>query len=976
MFYGAVPCRQAEAKLAALCLWVICLCAVCVGAHAQTAPAVTVRFAVHDHFDRLVFTLPPDAEFSSSQDGAVLKLRIIGAGPIAATGANGDRMLGFEGGSGEVSIHLAPNTHPHIWRLDKRLVVDVAEGPGGAADVTAAPAPDVPHVHTLQARTLQAGPTKLAPAPKLALVLPVLAENLSPAAPEPQPAPAAAPDPAPKRLDAAAGAAAPWSGPMDVGQVGQAPSRAAVILLPQNPASGPGFLAPFGKDIAAAAFLRAGEAHVVFDTPTALDLGQLKDDPAFGAMTERLLANGVHLRMPLAAGAALLLAHRPDGWSVNLVHGLPQPAPIIGHGEHGVLSFAVVAPGHVLVLDDETTGGKLLVGTQRSGGQSMPAFHRSAEFTVLPSWLGVVVAPLADRIALTPVPAGFRLAAANGPDLSLHWADEAGHVMTRRFDLRDLPPSVLQNRLTLAQRDAALTPHLARFPARLRVAQAMLAEGLDVEARAVLHVATADDPAHADDADAAGLSAIASWLIARAGGGKAPPPDGFDPAVLGDSDEAQFWRALFKAGQPDFAEPAAALAVTWPLLQQYPPELRRRIAPSVGDSLERGKQDKALAAFLAAFPDASLDLVRADFLRRQGKTAEALALFDAVARRPDRLMRASALREAVETRLAAHMIDVPTAAAALGKQLFAWRGGPSDLALRLRVADLRAQAGLWRPALALLRETDALFPDSHAQVQAAESQIISALLHGDSATKLSALDLVALAEEAAPLLSAADADVTLAPVLVDKLLALDLPARAEPILRRLFDHAASPVQKAELGVRLAGLVADRGDAKEALAVLDASDDSGLAIALVAQRGVLRARILAASGRATEALGILSGVHGDLAIELQAKILEDRHDWAAAAKLLETLMDAPDFAARPEQAKRELILRLANDESEAGDMAALRRLRGAQAARFATGPGAELFAVLTQEPIQALDDLPRAGRELQAVRALPASLATH
>jgi hypothetical protein len=195
-------------------------------------------------------------------------------------------------------------------------------------------------------------------------------------------------------------------------------------------------------------------------------------------------------------------------------------------------------------------------------------------------------------------------------------------------------------------------------------------------------------------------------------------------------------------------------------------------------------------------------------------------------------------------------------------------------------------------------------------------------------------------------------------------------------LRRLFDHAASPVQKAELGVRLAGLVADRGDAKEALAVLDASDDSGLAIALVAQRGVLRARILAASGRATEALGILSGVHGDLAIELQAKILEDRHDWAAAAKLLETLMDAPDFAARPEQAKRELILRLANDESEAGDMAALRRLRGAQAARFATGPGAELFAVLTQEPIQALDDLPRAGRELQAVRALPASLATH
>jgi hypothetical protein len=975
MFCDAVLRRPRWAKGAALCL----VLGLWLGAaRAQSAPEVTVRFAVHDHFDRLVFSLPPHAAFSSSQDGAVLKIRIEGAGTIAATGANGDRMLGYEGGSGLVSIHLAPDTHLHIWRLDQRLVVDVAEGASPAPGATPAPS-DAPHVHALQARTLHPGQATLPPAPKLAPVMPVMAENLSPAEPAtpPTPPPAPTPNSPPPAPELAALAAAPVNGPVDVGQVGPTPARAAVILLPQDAASaGPGFLAPFGKDVAAAAFLRNGEAHVVFDTPTALDLGQLKDDPAFGGMTERLLPDGVHLRMPLAGGAALLLARRPEGWSVTRVHGLPTTTPITAHADRGMLSLAAASPGHVLVLDDEATGGKLLVGTQRGAGQSFPAFHRSAEFTMLPSWLGVVVAPFADRIALTPVPAGFRLAAANGPSLSLHWADEAGHVMTRRFDLRDLPPAVLQNRLSLAQRDAALTPRLARFAARLRLAQAQLAEGLDVEPRALLHMATADDPAHADDADAAGLSAIASWLIARAGGGTAPPPDGFDPAVLGDSDEAQFWRALLTAGQPDFSAPAAALAVTWPLLQQYPPALRHRIAPSVGDILERGKQDKALAAFLAAFPDASLDLVRADLLHRQGKTAEALALLDAVARRPDRLMRASALREAVEVRLAAHMIDVPAAAAALGKQLFAWRGGPSDLALRLRVADLRAQSGQWRPALALLRETDALFPDSHAQVQAAESQIIAALLRGDSATKLSALDLVALAEEAAPLLSAADADVTLAPVLVDKLLALDLPARAEPILRRLFDHAASPVQKAELGVRLAGLVADRGDAKEALAVLDASDDGGLSSALVEQRGVLRARILAASGRAADALGILSGVHGDAAIELQTKILEDRHDWAPAAKLLETLLDAPNFSARPEQAKRELILRLANDDSEAGDMAALRRLRSAQAARFASGPGAELFAVLTQEPIQALDDLPRAGRELQAVRALPASLATH
>jgi hypothetical protein len=735
-------------------------------------------------------------------------------------------------------------------------------------------------------------------------------------------------------------------------------------------------LVPFGTDIGASAFRRGNEGHVVFDAARALDLSQLKDDPVFGGVTERLLPDGMHLRMPLAADAELQVTRKEGGWAIALVHGIPAGKPITAHADKGVLLVAADAPGRVVVLDDEATGGKLLVGTQRGAGQSMIAAHRGPEFALLATWLGVVVEPVSDRIALQPLRDGFRVQAVDGPKLSLVWAeipDDAGRVMTRCFELPDLPEGELHNRLTLAMRDAALTPRLGRFGARLRVAETMLSEGLDVEARAVLHTAMADDPAHADDPRAAGLSAIATWLVAEAGGANPLPAADFDPASLGSSDEAQFWQALFQVARADVAAPAATLAVTWPLLKQYPQALRRRLLPATGDILNRGGQDKVLAAFLAAYPDPSLDLVRAALLQRQGKTDEALAWMDAVARRPNRLMRAAALREAVETRLAAKKIDVAQAAAALGRQLYAWRGGQSDFDLRLRVTDLRSQAGQWRQALALLRETEHLFPEGHAQIRDAQTRLIASLLNGDAAAKLNALDLVALADEAAPMLSAADADASLAPVLVDKLLALDLPSRAEPILQRLFDHAASPGQKAELGVRLAALQADRGDAKGALAILAASDAAGLEPALVTRRGLLRAKLLAASGRADDALGVLAAVQGEAGAELQAGLLEDRKDFGGAAKLLEALVGSAAFSARPDQGQRDMILRLANDESQAGDMSALRRLRSAQGARFASGPGAELFAVLTQEPIRAVSDLPRSGHELAAVRALPASL---
>ena len=173
-----------------------------------------------------------------------------------------------------------------------------------------------------------------------------------------------------------------------------------------------------------------------------------------------------------------------------------------------------------------------------------------------------------------------------------------------------------------------------RAPApRLRVAEAMLACGLDAEAAAVLHVAMQDDPAARSDPAVSGLAAMAAWLSARAGGVQPPPPD-FDSAALGTSDEATLWRALWGAGGTDAAAAAGAVAPRWRLLLDYPEHLRRPVLSAVADLLASGGQDQALDALLAAFPDPTLDLARARRLQSQSKTKDSLAVLDRLRRRP------------------------------------------------------------------------------------------------------------------------------------------------------------------------------------------------------------------------------------------------------------------------------------------------------------------------------------------------------
>lgn len=523
-----------------------------------------------------------------------------------------------------------------------------------------------------------------------------------------------------------------------------------------------------------------------------------------------------------------------------------------------------------------------------------------------------------------------------------------------------MPVPALVQRLHAAVAGAAEAAPRARTPGRLTVAQAMLALGLAAEAQSVLALVAIDDPGAETNPDVAGLSAIAALLA-----GRMDATGGLDIPALDGTAEIALWRGVRDAILGHGAEAARSLPGLMPLALAYPQPLRDRVLPIVAEVAVLA--DAPSAAVLPDLP--GLGLARAMQQERHGEVDAALAGYDALAAGRDQLDQVRAGARAVELRLAQARITPAQAADALARQLATWRGDDRELAARLRVGELYGQAKAWRPALDLLRETEALFPDRQAIIHARMVATMRAMLTGDG-VDVAPLDLVTLVADFADCVPSGPDGTTL---LTDKLLALDLPARARPLLQaRLAATPPGPV-RAGLGHHLASLQMDDGDAAGAERTLASTAAVDLPERLQAERALLLAKTRAAQGDlagATAGLAVLATAEAD---DLRATLLQRAGDWPGSLAALNSLAAKVLPAAGPiPDSLGELVLRQASAAVQAGDHAQLRELGLRYAGRL-TGPRADLFHLLTAAPVSGVGDLPRAAGEIALARAVPGRL---
>jgi len=986
------------------------------GLPAWSGLAATIRAGDHPGFSRIVVDLPPSATATSLAGPQELVIHIDGDTfaplPSEARLRNVDAVV-VDGS--ELRITLVAGARTREQRLGTRFVIDVLDptpldppAPSPAAKPPGGPAKPPPPTYASSrqpakpigaARELpEASLSAAGEARRVAVGVRPMPTDLrrmetaasARAAAEGDVARDAASAPT-ASAGATAGSAAetspdtssPASHPATSApaRLGQLPARAAGT---QAAASGhddtPSLVIPCEPAVGAAAFSRGNVTYVVLDTVRPISVGGPNDQPAPLMAEVRRLSAATLLRLALPAGSRAEFAHVAQGWTIGIVPGMGTARAIIPRSGTSQVLMAADNIGASVTIADPDTGALLLVGTQRASGQAVLLGRRAPEFVLLPTQLGVVVEPLSDALVLRALRDDFVLEANPGAGIDLAVADNDigdaaladGLALTRRFGLTPQSAAVLDGQLRGALAAAAAAPPLGRLPARLDAARSMIGLGMGAEAEALIQAAADDDPTAMEQPDVAGLQAAAALLAGRPG-----EADGIDDARLSGTDEVAFWRAIRIAMEQEGATAAAdTLAATSALLFTYPRPLRDALATLVAETMALGGQEHAAQRLLDRLPPGdALRFARAILRERRGDTEAALADYDTLAAQRDRYTGVRAARRAVELRLSRGTISNAEAAAALEPLLLGWRGDARELELRLRVAALRFDAGSYRAALTLLRETEAEWPERAAEIHGRLTAAASRLFRGDKLAALSSLELATLVQENADLLPDGAEGDALAVQLAERLTALDLPGRAAAVLDRRLKSIPPGPQRAAIGLQLAEAQLRHGDPSAALSALATTAVPGLPADIAEARTLAFARAAAARGDTARADIALTALATPAADAARAALSEGARDWPAAVSALgEVVARSVPPDGTLSESQQNLLLRYAEAAVQAGDRGTLDALGRREVGRMHAGPHGDMFALLTAPPVQTLSDLPRAKGEIALARALPSALA--
>jgi hypothetical protein len=455
-----------------------------------------------------------------------------------------------------------------------------------------------------------------------------------------------------------------------------------------------------------------------------------------------------------------------------------------------------------------------------------------------------------------------------------------------------------------------------RNRARMDLARFYFAHGLGAEALGVLKVISADDPQAQNLPEFLSVRGGAAFLLHR-------PADAvrdLGHEVLGGSAEAKFWRALAALEGEDKDAKAEAVLVaraSAPLLKDYPPRLRSRLALAAAQALADAGDDVGVRNFLEiAKRDDLTTAERAETAYLTGRmNAASGALETAIddwTKAEEMMVRPFRARAAFDRIILMRKMGKITddeAIDGLDRLRFAWRGDDFEYNLLKTLAEMQLKAKRYGDGLRVLKQMAGYFRQTAGVKDIAELMrtTFRELYLNDRADDMPPVRAIALFEEFRELTPPGAEGDEMIRKLADRLVAVDLLDQAAQLLEHQVDTRLSGAEKSRIGVRLALVHLLNKKPALALAALKKGETPEMPPEMRRQADQLRARALADLDQSERALQIVAADMSDDANLLKAEIQWRRKDWVGAAEALSRTGRAPEPGSQMPAEMRQRVL---------------------------------------------------------------------
>ncbi|GAB3450559.1 tetratricopeptide repeat protein [Insolitispirillum peregrinum] len=736
---------------------------------------------------------------------------------------------------------------------------------------------------------------------------------------------------------------------------------------------------PWNEPTAAAVFERAGYYWVVFDRHQNVDMKlQKKLGGSVVQFIEQLPSRSATVvRMLIEPGYNASVRREGLLWVVDFmrqpyrpthpVEISPQPKSPVGPR----LFMPVSDAAKPLVLQDPEVGDRFITVPLLALGSGVYPPHSYPDATLPATIQGIVVEPQNDKVMVNTSRNGVDVTAQGGLTFSTDLAQiqatssiGASTDLTRVLDIGSWMhgPSedFIKNKQVL-QAAVGIAPANRRNPARLELARFYFAHGYEAEALGILDTIAADSQDLPNSGAFKALHGAASFMMGR----WAEAVDDFSHPSLAGVEEAAFWRALAQAelGQPELQ--AQTVRDFGGVLDGYPRAIKVPLALQAAQIVMQTGDDQATNTFLAAaeaedntpHEKAAITYINGKQAEMSGNYEGAIEKWGTLEDSSDRYYRALATRDRLELLSRMEQLDRPNLIKGLERLRFAWRGGPFELGLLMRLGDLYSDEKEYGKALRVWQQAATYF-DKQPGAELAMNRMretFDQLYYGGLADSMPPLRAIALYDEFRELTPTGEKGDEMIRRLADRLVSVDLLQQAAALLERQVKYRLGGAERAKVGARL-GLVylLDHQPDKAVEALLQ-SKSPETSPGLERQRQQLLARALADVGRPEDAVVLLEGDDSRNADLLRAEIEWKSGNWKAAAAALAKVVPPPEQATGMTEEDARLILDLGTALTLSQDERAVADLRVRYGTAMAQTPYKDAFTLITTPPVSGVID---------------------